>query len=340
MLDLAAFLPIKSFAGKSLPKLLCRVKIEFPEDLQVQFFSSIEAAILDNSPGSKVQLLDFYTSLFRHWTVQLVSDSSLHFSLSIHTMAGAFTGLAQRADTLCLSIFESGAATSLQHISSILSFWEMVAAATTHPQFFNKIRITTPSSLLIYLITFTTSLMNLSRLCQILATYKRGYEGVMSATQQPQESIFSRKDIDHFNGLLMDICNCLWRNRAFNREDANAMGCLVSDSILPRLRTYADGMGHSLPTLFSLSHSATLCALSIGCFRELEDAAADDITTRHAGPVTQRSLEKLGSEGGLDIAWSDYRLEVLRWLESNGVKGIPELMYSTMKHLRVIKSGT
>ena len=141
----------------------------------------------------------------------------------------------------------------------------------------------------------------------------------------------------------MDICNCLWRNRALNREDTNALGCLVPPTILPSLHSYADGLGHSLPTLFSLSKSATVCALSIACFRDLEDAAAEaeegSLSTRHAGPVTWRSLTVLGNAGGLKMSWGNYRLEVLKWLEETGAPGVRDLMFNTMKLLMSAKGA-
>ena len=58
-----------------------------------------------------------------------------------------------------------------------------------------------------------------------------------------------------------------------------------------------------------------------------------EIETRHAGPVTQRSLAGLGAEGGVRVGWAEYRLEVLRWLGEKGVGGVGELMFCTMKHL-------
>ena len=216
----------------------------------------------------------------------------------------------------------------------MLSFYETVAAAIENTGHYTTIRITTPSSPIIYLLTFTPSLSTLSRLCAILATYKRAFEAAMAAAQQEgRDGMYPRDEVNHFNGFLMDICNCIWRNRALNREDANAHGCLVTENILPTMQTYVEGFDYALPALFSLSHSTVLCGLSITCFRELEDAAGDDVATRHAGPVTQRSLATLSDERGLKISWSDYRLEVIRWLEKRGVKGIGELMYNTMKHL-------
>ena len=94
----------------------------------------------------------------------------------------------------------------------------------------------------------------------------------------------------------------------------------------------------SLATLFSLSFNPNFSAISIAAFRDLEDKALEGlaeqgIETRHAGPVTQRSLSALAAEGGLAMGWVDYRLEVLKWLGDRGVNGVGDLMFCTMKHL-------
>lgn len=76
--------------------------------------------------------------------------------------------------------------------------------------------------------------------------------------------------------------------------------------------------------------------------RELEDKADEaegGIKTRHAGPVTQKSLVTLGKEGGLQLSWADYRLGVLTYLERRGAKGVGELMYNTMKHLMAAREA-
>ena len=69
------------------------------------------------------------------------------------------------------------------------------------------------------------------------------------------------------------------------------------------------------------------------CQSALDAAAADEISVRHAGPVTQRSLRQLATEDGLEITWAQYRLHVLTRLQERGVTGIGELMHSTLKTL-------
>ncbi|KAI9786901.1 MAG: hypothetical protein M1839_005132 [Geoglossum umbratile] len=319
ILELAAHLPIRPW-----------------DEHYDAFFRPIEEAILDNSDASRIVLLEFHTSLFRHWTVQILANNAQE---APEPASVTLQRLAAHADLLSLTTLVASDS-SIPSISAVLSFYECVANAITHISNSKLLRICVPGDTIVYLLTFNGDAMSLSRLCAILAKYKRAFEASMT-TAAPGEG-YPRDYVNHFNGFLMDICNCLWRNRAFNKEDTNALGCLLPDSILPALREAATARGYILPTLFSLSHSEALCALSITCFRELEDHAAEAntaIRVRHAGPVTQRSLTLLGNDGGLKISWGDYRLEVLKWLEEKGLVGIGELMYNTLRQLMLAKGS-
>jgi len=109
--------------------------------------------------------------------------------------------------------------------------------------------------------------------------------------------------IHHFNGFLMDICNCVWRNRAFakagpdDKKDPNALGCTLPETVITALKNVAVEQDERLASLFSLSHSATLSRLSADCFRDIEVAAGPTVTKKHKGPVTSRSLVALGNVG-------------------------------------------
>jgi centromere protein I len=95
----------------------------------------------------------------------------------------------------------------------------------------------------------------------------------------------------------------------------------------------------SLASIFSFSFSPIFCLLSISYIRELEDNTHDDIERRHAGPVTQSSLKTLEKDGGLTLSWPEYKLGVLHYMENNGVNGVAELMYNTMKHLMTARDN-
>ncbi len=142
--------------------------------------------------------------------------------------------------------------------------------------------------------------------------------------------------VGKLNGYLMDICNLLFRSRAFNTTDPNAMGCLLPSSTLPVLESYLSALSptYDLSTPFSLSYNPILAALSLAAFRDLEEASQPAEGIRHAGgPVNEKSLTALAEDGGLSLGWKDYRLRVMEWLAERGVEGVGELMGCTMKGL-------
>ena len=227
----------------------------------------------------------------------------------------------------------------------VLNFYETVASLISQPTLNSTIHITIPPTTLVYTLYFTLSLTILSRLCAILAVYKRAFELAMSSrptnTSAIQQLPYPKDYVNHFNGFLMDICNCLWRLRAFNTSDVNALGCVLPAPITVLLSNYMSSLDTSLslPTIFSLSYSPVFCLLTISYVRDLEDQKGEAIDIRHAGPVTQKSLKQLEKDGGLRLLWPSYRLGVLNYLEDKGVNGVAELMYNTMKHLMTARDS-
>jgi centromere protein I len=230
-------------------------------------------------------------------------------------------------------------------LSKILAFYEANASLISLPSLRSTIRVTIPPTELIYTLQFTDSLSTISRLCAILALYKRAFEIAMSP--KPIESLalnqqsYSKEYVNHFNGFLMDVCNCLWRSRAFNSSDPNALACLMAPAVTQILSKYVASIdtSMSLATLFSFSFSPVFCLLAISYVRELEDRAEDEIDLRHPGPPTSKSLLQLEKDGGLRLPWPDYKLGVLHYMENKGVKGVGELMYNTMKHLMTAREN-
>ena len=233
-----------------------------------------------------------------------------------------------------LALTLSQTSTSVTTYLAILDFYQCCATLLSHHPNLQVIEITIPPPLLVYTLQFSNSSIVLSRLCAILAVYKRAWEAVMVPPTTRQLTRREREQINTFNGFLMDLCNCLWRGRAFATSDLNAQGCRLPRSLEPALAGYIRGVDAdlSLVTVFGLSHSPVLSLHAITHVRELEDSE-DGLLTRHAGPVTQASLTQLATRGGLQLSWQSYRLGVLQHLEDKGFGGIPELMKNTMKNL-------
>jgi centromere protein I len=288
-----------------------------------------EAILEDDGTQSKLALLTFYRNLLNRWAISVLTDPQLSV-----TAKDPITALINHADTLALSIAQSSQ--TVRTLSTVLSFYESIASIISNPSLKETVRIIIPPTELIYTLNFTPSLTIVSRLCGILALYKRAFEIAMAPKKSGADGqeAYLKEYVNHFNGFLMDICNCIWRGRAFNAADTNAQGCGLHPDITLLLDRYVKSLDTdlSLMPLFSLSFSPVLCLLTISFVRELEDAA-EDIEVRHPGPVTTQSLKQLERDGGLRLSWADYRLGSLHFMENKGVAGVGELMYNTMKHL-------
>ncbi|CAM1508376.1 Fc.00g052240.m01.CDS01 [Cosmosporella sp. VM-42] len=313
------------------------------DELYQHIFQPLETASVDDTPESQLALLSLYTNLLRHWTVILQASSPIpeHASTSISL-------LIRHVNTLALTVAQTSPTVTTH--SAILEFYEQSVRLVTNDTLKHYIRIELPPSWLVYILLFSNSLAVVSRLCNILACYKKGFETAMSTktrkdgSNQIDSNSYNRAYVNLYNGFLMDICNCFWRARAFSDSDTNAHGCMLPRSIIPALASYVTSVekAFALTSLFGLSHSPILCLQSIQRVRELEDAEMEkdnSIRTRHAGPVTQTSLPKLGTSGGIGLTWQEYRITVLEALSAKELAGVAELLKNTMTVLKNSMEG-
>ncbi|EGR52642.1 uncharacterized protein TRIREDRAFT_102403 [Trichoderma reesei QM6a] len=304
----------------------------------------LEAAVLDNTPGSQVDVLTLYTRLLHHWIAILQSSDAIpaHANTSLRA-------LIRHTGQLSLTLLQTSPTESVD--MAILEFYEQATRLVNDERLKDYIGIELPPSELIYIFLFSGSVTTVSRLCDILACYKKGFEMAMSTKARNDGSnridalSYDRAYVNLYNGYLMDICNCFWRSRAFSDADTNSHGCMMPRPAVSKLTSYVMSVDKtfSLASLFSLSYSPVLCLQSIQSVRDLEDAAiASDssIRTRHAGPVTQTSLTKLATSGGIQLSWQEYRIEVLRSLAEKNLGGIAELLKNTMTVLKKSMDAT
>lgn len=309
-------------------------------ELHRLIFKPLEAAVQDFAPSSQQGLLQMYTNLLRHWTGILQASDTIpdHASDTI-------ASLIHHTNTLALTVLQTSP--SLTTDSSILDFYEQTTRIITDTKLKRYIRIELPPSPLIYTFLFNNSLATVSRICYILACYKKGIETAVATRPRAQTTEAARIDshtydrlyVNLFNGYIMDACNLFWRNRAFNDTDTNAQACTLSPVTVSTLATYAISVDRALAlnSYFSLSHSPVLCYQSIERVRDLEDDAMQhdaEIRVRHGGPVSQSSLTRLANAGGMRLSWQDYRIEVLKNLADSGFPGVAELLKNAMTVLK------
>ncbi|KID94198.1 Mis6 domain protein, partial [Metarhizium majus ARSEF 297] len=311
------------------------------EELHRLIFQPLEAAVQYFAPSSQQGLLQMYTNLLRHWTAILQASDTIpeHASATI-------ASLVLHTNTLALTLLQTSPSVTTD--ASILDFYEQTTRVITDTKLKRYMRIELPPSPLVYTFLFNNSLATVSRICFILACYKRGIETAVAtrprapatdAAPRIDSHTYDRPFVNLFNGYIMDVCNLFWRNRGFNDTDTNARACTLSPATVSALAAYAVSVDRALPltSFFSLSHSPVLCYQSIERVRDLEDDAMEhdgEIRVRHGGPVTQSTLTRLANAGGMKLSWQDYRIEVLKNLADNGFPGIAELLKNAMTVLK------
>ncbi|CAG8929137.1 unnamed protein product [Penicillium salamii] len=329
-------------------RLLQYIPIEPLDSLRTELFSPLESAVLDESLSSRTALLDFYSGLISQWGVKLrsqpvTSEESLPLSQII-----------LHAELLASSILELPAEEDPQLSKpgsiSVLDFYKILSDLFSHAPQDARFRLTLPNAQTVYTLAFIPNAAVISPLNSILAVYKSAFEASLSsqALQAQNSPAYGTDLVGRFNGYVMDMCNVLWRNRALNTEDPNALGCLVPEPTVAALTTYIKDLSEvarhydresafnfTVASVFSLSHHAAFCNLSAACFAELEeDQQIGDERPRLKKPVTQKVLLALEKDGGAKTTWQEYRVHMLDWLDGIGCRGTGILMRSTMKALR------
>ncbi|KAF8427322.1 Mis6-domain-containing protein [Tirmania nivea] len=308
VLELLTFLPMRTF-----------------EELYNSFFCFIDNIFCAHEASDKIRLIDFYTRLLRHW----VLAHSLQLQSSTLSNDTEYTIIHYMRHVGFLIVEALRGSGSRQVTSSALTFYEVAAS---FPAKNSTFRLVLPPDSLVYHSLFAGDALSLSRLCGISAKYKRNAEETRRLSQSIHNNSlepYSRAFTDHLNSVVMDIVNCIWRNRAFSTAD-NSLGCNIPKELIKKYGELANSRGEDLRQLYSPTRSIALARYSKAAFSALETRDSISIFNRHRGQLTQESLKNLAVAGGLNIPWREFKKETLKDLERRGLVGLPELIYSVI----------
>lgn len=140
------------------------------------------------------------------------------------------------------------------------------------------------------------------------------------------------------NSFVVDICNSLWRNKAFDiskKADGTSFGLTFEfiNSMMTKVSIF--DRNSSFPLLFNINHSPAFSSRSANIVRLLEDSDTE-CSMRHAGPLTQASVKELLHDPESKWLKTDYeetRIEILRALDKAGYVGLADLLFSHLKSL-------
>ncbi|CAB4408217.1 unnamed protein product [Rhizophagus irregularis] len=299
-------------------KLLSFLRPEPFEQLSEKFFTPLQNLHEKLSSSWKARLIRCYTDLFTHWILfqennfgennnEIEKSENSFLNLSIKgDYSRTIQGFIHHVNQVSIISLEStNDDLEVQH--AIFSAFEAIANLQMN---YNWNRVVIPSSSIVYRAFFSSSGMSLSRICGIILQYKEAFD------KNPQQnvSLHCRSYINYFNSFVMDICNCLWRNRPFNKTDKNSKGFQLDDDIIRKLQ---ETCNEDWTSCYSLTHLPSFAALSKSCIQDLEESTPN-IKRRLTLPATQFSLKDISTAGGLQISFNDYRVHFLNVLYKLG----------------------
>ncbi|PKY44091.1 Mis6-domain-containing protein [Rhizophagus irregularis] len=319
-------------------KLLSFLRPEPFEQLSEKFFTPLQNLHEKLSSSWKARLIRCYTDLFTHWILfqennfgennnEIEKSENSFLNLSIKgDYSRTIQGFIHHVNQVSIISLEStNDDLEVQH--AIFSAFEAIANLQMN---YNWNRVVIPSSSIVYRAFFSSSGMSLSRICGIILQYKEAFD------KNPQQnvSLHCRSYINYFNSFVMDICNCLWRNRPFNKTDKNSKGFQLDDDIIRKLQ---ETCNEDWTSCYSLTHLPSFAALSKSCIQDLEESTPN-IKRRLTLPATQFSLKDISTAGGLQISFNDYRVHFLNVLYKLGFVGIHDFLYQSLTSLSKLKN--
>ncbi|CAO3570743.1 unnamed protein product [Mortierella alpina] len=250
---------------------------------------------------------------------------------------------------------------AVQH--GVLSFFDLISTLTGTYRL--PLAVVIPDSTIVYRCFLSSSGMSVSRICGIVYQFKQAFEafeqdqqlqyellvqsqlshreGVVgdgddaekqAALPAPQEIPgYSREYVVLFNSFVMDICNFLWRNRAFNKSDKNARGFLMDQQAIAHTRQVCVDGGLSMNNMLSITHSLALSGYSARFLRSLEERNGIPVAKRLKAPASTPALKDMVSKGGLNMTFDEYRIQYLDHLEAKGFEGISQFLFDCITNL-------
>lgn len=196
-------------------------------------------------------------------------------------------------------------------------------------EFINALTIVLPQSLFYPLILSNNPLI-MSEACGYMAFCK---------TYKFKEHDIAYKNLQ--NSYIMDTLNFVWRDKSFYYdEDSTAFSraMFLDPEFLKNLRklnifNFSELL--SLHIVGNIFHNPCWSFITTQIIREIEDKT-ENITIRHAGPITEESVSKLTHISGVEwlpMNYDELKLQVLRSLDSLGYTGIADLLFSSLKTL-------
>ncbi|CCH44797.1 Centromere protein I [Wickerhamomyces ciferrii] len=303
-------------------KLICFIPLDHSYNLSIALQSIISAGHINNLE-STIALLNSLTLLFSRWLFELKDK-------------------AEAVDTYQDILH---VCTKIKHyLPDWLIKFQMNLKLVFHVIKFININKSTPKSHqnienvvlppnLTYMLVFVNHPYVISEICGYLNFAKFFLQEAIS------NDLTIKLTAVH-NSYVVDLCNALWRNRAFhvsNKKEGETSFGLGSDFINSlSVKVPIFDRNSTFPSLFNISHSPAFASKSAKLLRILEDEDPE-CTFRHAGPLTNGSIVELQNDPEskwLKTNYEDTKLQILRKMDREQCyRGLADLLFSHLKSL-------
>ncbi|KAJ8654243.1 hypothetical protein O0I10_010065 [Lichtheimia ornata] len=311
------------------------------EDLEHNYLRPLYQLFCVSDVTWKSRLLLCYTSMVKNWALidwrshgQRRMDPDL--DTEVDNMVWLFRGLdfdveyfssihhlIQHVDRIsALGLVMESDHPLLQH--ACLSFFELVSSmslAHDIPE------IIIPAAPVVYRSFFSNTGMALSRICGIIAQYKRAFEENDKQTGD-WVARHTAEYLDNFNSYVMDVCSSLWANVSHRRTNPDYIPFSLSQANYDTFKAMVEERGQSMELALSLTHTTCLAGYSKKFLADWMNEDNMD-NSAHDGPVTPQLLKAMGST----LSYNEYCVEFLEHLNHLGFHGIYDLLYSTIGSL-------
>ncbi|KAK6887779.1 hypothetical protein K4I79_001653 [Candida tropicalis] len=149
---------------------------------------------------------------------------------------------------------------------------------------------------------------------------------------------------DFENSFIMDSVNMLWKERFLKQEpnisNSSAKGFYLNPEFTRKLSTLhsSDQLSIVFQSIGELFYNPALSFIITKLIWDIEDKT-EEINTRHEGPVSRDSLERIRIDSDkiwLNITFEELKVTILRNLDTahyGKFKGIGDLLFNSLKSL-------
>ncbi|KAG7928814.1 hypothetical protein KL925_000995 [Ogataea polymorpha] len=322
-----------------IPYLSYRPWLQF-----VPVYEKLRSLLQDAASASRV--LESISDLISNWCIVQSSHEDEEFWKTINNLIGNVIG----------DFMESFCGQAEHYTDCKLSFVGFLRVIYRIDYEHLKLSNLVLPPVVLYDLYFSSNPVLVDAVCRHVSFCKRYYANFLS-TQQGHGAInsdltqvmFSMLKNLH-NSYVMDLCNIIWRDKAFDRnEKSTAKGfmlpyALTTKMLKQRYHHYDSSIDDkedydfdSIKKDFDVFYAPAYSSLITDIIHRLENF--NRIDTHLAGPLNESEFNRLISNSEQwHNTYTDYdylRLDILHELTSMGFDGLPGLLQSSLKSLSI-----